>query len=197
MIDSVTTRCSASVGAKQSSTTSHLTLFLTRDMWCFCWNVVVAFGRTWHWVSKSNSSTLVGPDVLWFVQMQVCEPQSCLHVLFRHKGLYPGSPSIQTILLLSFSEFAVMDFNIKGWWVTKPGCNITYPLKDSGSRAGLYSFTHIFSFSFIFVKKKKNWHGEKSYMMLIHLKLDLPFTKICHNEMIWDMTVFMGEKKPI
>ncbi|MEE6525370.1 hypothetical protein FKM82_025322 [Ascaphus truei] len=52
------------------------------------------------------------PEVLWFVQMQLCKPKPCCHVLFREKRLSPGNPSKQTILVQSFSNCTVMNFNI-------------------------------------------------------------------------------------
>ncbi|MEE6509716.1 hypothetical protein FKM82_027428 [Ascaphus truei] len=39
------------------------------------------------------------PEVLWFVQMQLCKPKPCCHVLLREKRLCPGNPSKQTILV--------------------------------------------------------------------------------------------------
>jgi len=51
------------------------------------------------------------PEVLWFVQMQLCKPQPCCHVLFRDKKLSPGNPSKQAIFLLSFSNCIFINFN--------------------------------------------------------------------------------------
>ncbi|MEE6509708.1 hypothetical protein FKM82_027409 [Ascaphus truei] len=44
-------------------------------------------------------------EVLWFVQMQLCKPKPCCHVLFREKRLSQDKPSNKPYL---FSLFLIV-----------------------------------------------------------------------------------------
>lgn len=44
------------------------------------------------------------PDVLQFIQMQLCKSKLCCHVLFIEKRLSPGTSSKQDMLVQSFSN---------------------------------------------------------------------------------------------
>jgi len=62
---------------------------LTIDIKCLCSHAVL----TLYLMATHPYFGLVGPkntawEVVWFVQMQLCKPKLCYHVLFREKRLF-------------------------------------------------------------------------------------------------------------
>jgi len=52
------------------------------------------------------------PEVLRFVQMNLCKPKLSCHVPLRENRLSPGNPSNQAIIFQSFSNCTVISLNI-------------------------------------------------------------------------------------
>ncbi|MEE6527760.1 hypothetical protein FKM82_029362 [Ascaphus truei] len=119
MVDSMTARFPGPVAAKTSPNHHPSTTVL--DSWyevfvliCCVWfspNVALCI-MTKHLHFGLVCPKDIVPEVLWFVQMQLCKHKPCCHFLFREKRLSPGNPSKQTILVQSFSHCTVMNFNI-------------------------------------------------------------------------------------
>ena len=63
------------------------------------------------------------PEVLLFVQLQLCKTQSCLHFLFRQKKSSPDNPSTQAVLVQSLYNCVVMDGTIT-FNVISEGCRV-------------------------------------------------------------------------
>jgi len=85
VVDSVNTRCSGSVAAGQAQIISPPPPCLTVSMKWLCWYAVS------NMINCLNSGLVcsknIVPGVLWFVQMQLCKPKLCCHVLFKEKKL--------------------------------------------------------------------------------------------------------------
>lgn len=70
------------------------------------------------------------PELLWFVQMKLCSPKLCCHVLSERRGfLLETPPNKLKRLIQSFSNCAVLNFNMA---VHKRSVCVIMILRDVG-----------------------------------------------------------------
>lgn len=55
------------------------------------------------------------PDVLWFVQKQLCKPKTCYYVGFKEKRLSPKNPSRKRINLFSLFLIVFICWVVHFW----------------------------------------------------------------------------------
>lgn len=104
-----------SCDAKQAQIITSSPPCLTAGLWCL-WRYAL-FGILPNmvlWIMDKQIYFVliclkaIIPEVLWYIQIQLCKPKPCCHIHFKEKMLSPGNPSKQPILVHSFSNCIVM-----------------------------------------------------------------------------------------